>query len=73
MGATVFIVLLAGLAFPIVLILCAVLVDIIALLWAAFRIGHDELMPWAVGYLDLHFARPILRYVNAHGLITGNR
>jgi hypothetical protein len=73
MGATVFIVLLAGLAFPIVLILCAVLVDLVALFWAAFRIGNDELMPWAVGYLDLHFTRPLVRYVKAHGVILGQR
>jgi hypothetical protein len=61
MGATVFIVVLAGLAFPIVLILTAVLVDFLALVWAAFRWGRDEFAPQAVGYLHRHLTDPLGR------------
>ena len=69
MGATVFIVVLAGLALPIILILAAVLVDFLALLWAALWWGYDELAPQAVGYLQRHLVEPVGRYAQAHHLV----
>jgi hypothetical protein len=42
MGAVMFVVLLAGMAVPIVLILLAVIVDMGAVVWALYRLLHDE-------------------------------
>jgi hypothetical protein len=53
-------------AIPIVLILLAVLVDVLFLVWAVFRMWHDE---WAVrvgAFITSHLFRPI------RGLILGH-
>jgi hypothetical protein len=66
MGATVMVIALVGLAFPIILILAAVLIDFLMVLWATYRWGHDRLAPPALGYLHRHFSEPIIRYAHAH-------
>jgi hypothetical protein len=71
MGASVFVIALAGLAFPIVLILAAVLVDFVVLLWVAYRWGHDSVLPAAGNYLHKHVGAPIGRYAHAHHLLPG--
>jgi hypothetical protein len=61
MGAAVVAIPLAALVLPIVLILLAVLVDIAALLWALYRLWHDE---WSVrvwSYARGHIVRPVKR------------
>jgi len=66
MGAAIMVIALVGLAFPIVLILAAVLVDFLTVVWATYRWGHDRLAPPALGYLHRHFSEPIIRYAHAH-------
>lgn len=66
MGATVMVIALVGLAFPIVLILTAVLIDFAMLLWATYRWSHDQVAPTALGYLHRHFSEPLVRYASAH-------
>jgi hypothetical protein len=66
MGATVMVIALVGLAFPIVLILTAVLIDFAMLLWATYRWGHDQVAPTALGYLHRRFSEPLVRYAHAH-------
>lgn len=73
MGATVVVVALAGLVFPITLILAAVLVDVAVLAWAAHRWWHDRLAPLAWGYLTRHVGAPIGRYAHAHRLAVRSR
>lgn len=66
MGATVMVIALVGLAFPIVLILTAILVDFATVLWATYRWGHDQAAPNALGYLHRHLSEPLVRYAHAH-------
>jgi hypothetical protein len=49
MWAAAVVIPLAAMAFPIVLILLAVLFDVLFLSWYAFRMWHDE---WAVRVAD---------------------
>ncbi|MGH7668977.1 MAG: hypothetical protein ACRENQ_05735 [Gemmatimonadaceae bacterium] len=42
MGAVALIVVLAGMVFPIVLLLATVLFDLGVLAWAGYRFGHDH-------------------------------
>jgi hypothetical protein len=67
MGAVAVIIPLAALALPIVLILLAVAVDVAALLWAAYRMWHDE---WAVRvgqFVTAHVWHPARRVGHVHG------
>ncbi len=66
MGAAVMVIALVGLAFPIVLILTALLVDFVTLVWATYRWSHDQVAPTALGYLHRHLSEPLVRYVHAH-------
>lgn len=66
MGATVILIALVGLAFPIVLIVTAVLVDLVTLLWATYRWSHDQVGPTALGYLHRHLSEPLVRYAHTH-------
>jgi hypothetical protein len=57
---------LAAMIVPIVLILLAVLADLIFLVWAAYRMWHDE---WAVRvgeYARGHLVRPLRKLAHAH-------
>ena len=45
MGGTPIVLALVGLVFPIALILMAVLFDLVVLVWAAYRVTHDWVMP----------------------------
>ena len=42
MEAAIFVIPLAGMAVPIVLILLAVILDVSAVVWALYRLLHDE-------------------------------
>jgi hypothetical protein len=71
MGAAVIIVLLAGLALPITLILAAVVVDMAGLLWYAYRLWHDDWSPRAWEFVTVHMFQPAARL--AHGSGLGSR
>lgn len=52
---------LVGLAFPIALVLGAVLVDAVVVLWALTRISRDRLSPLAARVRGIRWASPIPR------------
>jgi hypothetical protein len=68
MEATVLIIAMTGLVFPILLILAAVLLDLIVLAWASFRWWRDDAMPVAMSFLHRHLSDPIVRYAHVHGV-----
>jgi hypothetical protein len=57
---------LAAMVFPITLILLAVLVDILFVGWAVFRMWHDEWAARIGAFINSHVVRPI------RGLIPGH-
>ena len=68
MGATVLVVLLAGLVFPILLILTAALLDVVVCAWALSRMWHDDWSHRAGEFLTLHAFIPVMRFARAHRL-----
>ena len=70
MGAAAMIVLLAGLALPITLILAAVVVDMLGLLWYAYRLWHDDWSPRAWDFVTVHMFRPAARLAHGSGLVS---
>ena len=68
MGATVLVVLLAGLALPILLSLTAVLLDVLACVWALYRMWHDDWGHRLWKFFTLHAFFPVARFVRAHRL-----
>ena len=68
MGGTVFVVLLAGLVFPILLILTAALLDVLVCLWALYRMWHDDWGHRVWHYLTLNIFSPVARVARSHGL-----
>ena len=69
MGATVLVVLLAGLALPILLIITAALLDVFAVVWALYRMWHDDWGHRAWEFLTLHTLSPVARFARAHRLV----
>jgi hypothetical protein len=66
MGAAEFVIPLAALALPIVLILAAVLIDIVVLTWFAYTTWRDD---WAIRlgrFASDHFMRPLQHVARAH-------
>lgn len=64
MWAAAVVIPLAAMALPIVLILLAVLADALFLVWAAYRMWHDE---WAVrvwGFIGARVLHPIARVMH---------
>jgi len=59
-GGTPIVLALVGLVFPIALILLAVLFDLVVLLWAAYRLTHDRVMPAVLHTLHSHHWMPHL-------------
>jgi len=45
MGAAAVVIALVGLVFPVTLILTALFLDLVVLLWAAYRVWHDRAFP----------------------------
>ena len=66
MGATALVVLLAGLAFPILLIVTAALLDVFVCLWALYRMWHDDWAHRTWEFLTLHVFTPFMRVARAH-------
>lgn len=59
-----FVITLVSLAIPIVLLFAALLFDAVVVLWALFRMWHDDWSPRLVGLVTRPFARPhgVLRH-----------
>ena len=67
MGAAAMVIALAGLVLPISLILLAVVVDLVALLWAAYVMWHDRWAPAVWAYLAGHVGEPTVRLARTLG------
>ena len=65
MGATPIVLVLVGLAFPIGLLLAAILFDLAVLIWAANRVWHDRVAPGTMHIVARKSAR-IRRYHFVH-------
>jgi hypothetical protein len=65
MGAAAFVIPLAGLVLPIVLIFIALLIDAIAVVWYAYRLWHDEYGVRLGQFITNRMTRPVGRYVGA--------
>ena len=57
MDATPVVLLLVGLVFPIALVICAILFDVLVLMWAAHRVWHDRVVPGMSQFVMLHTTR----------------
>jgi hypothetical protein len=69
MGATVVVVLLAGLALPVLLVVTAALLDVLACVWALYRMWHDDWGHRTWEFLTLHAFYPVARFVRAHQIV----
>jgi hypothetical protein len=69
MGAEVFVIALAGLLFPILLVLTAVLIDVLVLSWVAYRWTRYTAVPGATRYAHDHFTVPVQRFAHSHHLL----
>jgi hypothetical protein len=66
MGASLVAIPLAALVLPIALILAAVAIDIVALIWAAYRLWHDEFSIKVWQYASHHFVLPLRSFSPRH-------
>jgi hypothetical protein len=69
MGGTVLVVLLAGLVFPILLILTAVLLDALALVWAVYKVWHDDWSHRTWEFLTIHVFSPLSRATRSRQVV----
>lgn len=66
MYAAAFVIPLAAMAVPIVLILLAVLIDILFVGWVVFRMWHDEWAPRTAAFMGRVIAPILGRHVPGH-------
>jgi uncharacterized membrane protein len=69
MGVEVFVIALAGLLVPILLILTAVLVNVFVISWVVYRWTRDSAVPGAMRYAHDHLTAPIQRFAHSHHLL----
>ena len=69
MNPAIVIIALVGFLFPIVLVLIAVVVDLLVVLWASYRWGHDRWVPGVENFLHRHIGAPIGRFAHSHHLL----
>ena len=69
MGPEIVVIALVALLFPILLLLGAVLLDILVVLYVAFRWGHDRAVPGIEDYVRRHVTAPVGRFARSHRLL----
>lgn len=67
MGAATFIVVVAGMVVPIVLLVATLLFDVVVIAWAAYRLWRDRWSGLTANYLRVHTGGMFAGPAGAHG------